>query len=211
MIQRQPEELRDAMVHGTPQIPLHIYNQRYEHGGLAVPTHWHKEIELIYVEKGSMELSISASHYRVYANDFFCVNSQEIHQINSIGTTGCIHHALVFSPDILGFSYWDETQNAWIHPLLSGQLLLPQEIDTMLPGGKRVVQLFKKILSVYTKKETGWYLDLKGRLYQLLALLAKEELLITATKDMRNQNEKLERAKKVLTYIQKHYMEKIYL
>ena len=49
--------IRDFTVHGTEPVPLHIYHQDYAHGGLSVPFHWHKELEWIWVEKGTLTLT----------------------------------------------------------------------------------------------------------------------------------------------------------
>ena len=50
--------IRDFTVHGTEPVPLHIYHQDYAHGGLSVPFHWHKELEWIWVEKGTLTLTL---------------------------------------------------------------------------------------------------------------------------------------------------------
>ena len=97
------EKLKDFTIHGTYQLPMQIYYQNYPSGGLTVPYHWHKEIELIYVESGSMEMTVNMNSFTAFAGDFFCINSGELHQIYSEGTQSSLHHACVFSPDILNF------------------------------------------------------------------------------------------------------------
>lgn len=208
---KQPENLKDFFIHGTPQIPLQIYDQYYPFGGLSVPYHWHKEIELIFVEEGYMEMTIGTDTHQVYEGEFFCINSQELHQICSIGSQSSVHHALVFSPDILGFDYWDDAQEQYINPLLGNQCLFPQVIHTEEYYGQVIVKIFKEILILFEKKAPGWYLSIKGYLYQILGILAKEELLVVVTDDVIGHNRRLERAKKALAYIHSHFTEKIYL
>lgn len=208
---KHPQDLKDFSIHGTPEIPLRIYNQYYRNGGLTVPYHWHREIELIYVEQGYMEMTINTVTQRVYEKEFICINSQELHQIDSIGTQGSIHHALVFAPDILGFDYWDEVQSQYIHPLLSGRLLLPQTIATDEPYGIEILNLFKEILLLYQKKDSGWYMEIKGCLFKILGILAREDCFITVTEDSLGQTYKMEQAKKALSYIHNNYTKKIYL
>jgi len=64
---------------------------------------------------------------------------------------------------------------------------------------------------LYEKKTPGWYLSIKGYLYEILGIIAREELFVTVTKDVLGHTRKLERAKKALSYIHSHYTEKIYL
>ena len=55
---KEPIGIRDYTIHGTELAPFHIYHQNYIHGGLQVPFHWHKEIEIIWVEQGQLELTL---------------------------------------------------------------------------------------------------------------------------------------------------------
>ena len=50
---KEPIGIRDYTIHGTELAPFHIYHQNYIHGGLQVPFHWHKEIEIIWWNRDS--------------------------------------------------------------------------------------------------------------------------------------------------------------
>lgn len=106
-------------MHGTEPVPLHIYHQDYAHGGLSVPFHWHKELEWIWVEKGTLTLTLKTETRTISEGTFLFINSHELHQLCSIGTTPSIHHALVFLPEILSCAYLDSCEADWIRPLLS--------------------------------------------------------------------------------------------
>lgn len=106
---KEPIGIRDYTIHGTELEPFHIYHQNYIHGGLQVPFHWHKEIEIIWVEQGQLELTLGTQHKVLKERDFVMINSYELHQLQSIGNTASIHHALVFLPDMLSFSYPDQS------------------------------------------------------------------------------------------------------
>ena len=109
-----PYGMKDYTIHGTELEPFHIYHQIYEHGGLQVPFHWHKEMEWIWVEKGSLELTLGTQRKILQKQDFVMINSYELHQLRSIGNTSSIHHALVFLPNMLAFSYPDHCQISYI-------------------------------------------------------------------------------------------------
>ena len=98
--------IRDFTVHGTEPVPLHIYHQDYAHGGLSVPFHWHKELEWIWVEKGTLTLTLKTETRTISEGTFLFINSHELHQLCSIGTTPSVHHALVFLPEILSCAIW---------------------------------------------------------------------------------------------------------
>lgn len=138
-----PYGMKDYTIHGTELEPFHIYHQIYEHGGLQVPFHWHKEMEWIWVEKGSLELTLGTQRKILQKQDFVMINSYELHQLRSIGNTSSIHHALVFLPDMLAFSYPDHCQISYIEPLLSRQLLLPSFLPKNLSCISSVRSIFR--------------------------------------------------------------------
>ena len=70
-----PYGMKDYTIHGTELEPFHIYHQIYEHGGLQVPFHWHKEMEWIWVEKGSLELTLGTQCKILQEQDFVMINS----------------------------------------------------------------------------------------------------------------------------------------
>lgn len=72
--------IRDFTVHGTEPVPLHIYHQDYAHGGLSVPFHWHKELEWIWVEKGTLTLTLKTETRTISEGTFLFINSHELHQ-----------------------------------------------------------------------------------------------------------------------------------
>ena len=133
-----PYGMKDYTIHDTELEPFHIYHQIYEHGGLQVPFHWHKEMEWIWVEKGSLELTLGTQRKILQKQDFVMINIYELHQLRSIGNTSSIHHALVFLPNMLAFSYPDHCQISYIEPLLS----TPAAASFFLPKICLVYHLF---------------------------------------------------------------------
>lgn len=202
--------MKDYTIHGTELEPFHIYHQIYEHGGLQVPFHWHKEMEWIWVEKGSLELTLGTQRKILQKQDFVMINSYELHQLRSIGNTSSIHHALVFLPDMLAFSYPDHCQISYIEPLLSRQLLLPSFLPKNLSCISSVRSIFQELLVLYDTRPSGWQLLLKNNLYHILVILFSENLLQPSPAN-RSLQTRENQYRQILRYIQEHYDRKIYL
>lgn len=202
--------MKDYTIHGTELEPFHIYHQIYEHGGLQVPFHWHKEMEWIWVEKGSLELTLGTQRKILQKQDFVMINSYELHQLRSIGNTSSIHHALVFLPNMLAFSYPDHCQISYIEPLLSRQLLLPSFLPKNLSCISSVRSIFQELLVLYDTRPSGWQLLLKNNLYHILVILFSENLLQPSPAN-RSLQTRENQYKQILRYIQEHYDRKIYL
>ena len=205
-----PYGMKDYTIHGTELEPFHIYHQIYEHGGLQVPFHWHKEMEWIWVEKGSLELTLGTQRKILQKQDFVMINSYELHQLRSIGNTSSIHHALVFLPNMLAFSYPDHCQISYIEPLLSRQLLLPSFLPKNLSCISSVRSIFQELLVLYDTRPSGWQLLLKNNLYHILVILFSENLLQPSPAN-RSLQTRENQYKQILRYIQEHYDRKIYL
>lgn len=119
----------------------------------------------------------------------------------------CSSCLCIFS-DILNFEYWDEAQNQYIHPLLTGQLLLPGHITSDSPCYHDVISVFRKILNLNNEHSDGWYMEFKGCLYQLLGIMIRHHLLTQNTDEHPEESRKIEQCKIILGYIHSHYSEK---
>lgn len=61
------------------EIPLKIFTQTVE----EFPYHWHGEIEILFVLKGSLEIRVAQIPYHLNEGDLFLVNKNELHFIKS--------------------------------------------------------------------------------------------------------------------------------
>ena len=203
--------LKDFTIHGTQNIPLHIYQQRDPGGTLAVPYHWHNEWEWIFVEKGPLALTIDGERTVAESGDFFFINSQELHRVESLRGISSIHHALVFSPEILQFSYEDECELRYIRPLLKHQTVFERHPAPGSPVQKSLEALFLQILEIYRLKEPGWYLEIKTCIYRVILLCSRSELLLPADSAFASRDQKGEQIKKAITFIHENYASRITL
>lgn len=207
---KNPDTLKDYTIHGTGDCPLHVYNQYYTDRILSVYYHWHKEIELIYVEKDPVDIIVNGIPCQVKDGDFICINSEELHQLHSVGNLPSIHHALVFLPDILQFEYPDAAQTHYIYPLINQSLILPRIIPSDAIYGEKIRTAFLEILRLFESRTPGWYLGVKSCIYQILTILICENLLI-AEPGIHHPDYKTALVKKSMQYIHEHYQQKIYL
>ncbi len=205
------KELKEFAKHGNSLFPLEIYDCWFEVDGLLVPYHWHNEIEIIYVEKGKIGVTINAESKIVNEGEMIFINSEDLHQINSIGDNYSRYYALVFSPDLLSFKSSDHCEIACIRPLINKTLKLPQSIDRNKDYSIKVLDLFKEILEEYKFQQPGWYLDVKSCMYKLFSIFTRENIFIELSSDISHVSYKEDQIKKALEYIHNNFNEKIYI
>lgn len=197
--------LKENSIHGTPAFPFYIYS-KFRKTDYYVGYHWHAELEFIYVEEGTMEVTINSEIRHVSEGEFIFINSGDLHQVTSNGPS--IHHAIVFHPQLLNFDYPDTCQQAIIKPVTSGALKFPYteelEIDVKMELSKKL----RAIISIKKREDHLLSLRIKINLLQIIDLLFERGLF---SEKRVQPKEKQEKIKKVITYIEEHYNEKILL
>ncbi|MGL5315956.1 MAG: AraC family transcriptional regulator, partial [Peptostreptococcaceae bacterium] len=205
------KELKEFTNHGSSLFPLNVYDCYFEVGDLVVPYHWHDEIEIIYVEKGCIGITINTETKILNEGEILFINSYDLHQINRVNASPCRHYALVFSPQSLSFELNDHSQIKLIKPLLNKTLKLPQTINPNEIYCSKIVDLFLEIIDEYSSKKAGWYINIKSCLYKIFSIFIRENLLLELDTDLKNSSYKDEQIKKALEFIHNNYSNKIYI
>ncbi|MFC4302148.1 AraC family transcriptional regulator [Cohnella boryungensis] len=167
-----------------------------------LPFHWHEEIELIYIRRGSAVFSVNHVEYSVQAGDCIIVNSGELHCGYSNGNEGCAYSAIVFKLSWLSSLHPDCCQE-YLNPLLRGSALFPTLINS---EHKELLDLVVLLLSDFHEQEEGYELLSKGRLLIFLAKIYPR-LIPRKRYDQSNQenHQKWKRMISVLEYMDAHY------
>ena len=64
--------------------------------------HWHYECELLYVDKGGLDVMCNQNRYRIAAGQTFFIDGKTIHSMNALSPDTEVT-MIVFDPYILGF------------------------------------------------------------------------------------------------------------
>lgn len=206
------ENLKEQSAHGNTLFPLHVYTHLDKTGHYSVNSHWHQEFEIIYVEKGEFKLMIDMNSVTLKSGQCLCINSGEVHSMEDASTTESIHHAIVFDLSFLNTVEYDYCQLHYIEPLLSQKLKLPLYLDTESKSGQKLITEIIDLIDCYRSKSLGYQLNIKGSLLKILSYLAAENQFLKIEEGPSNSKDyKLHVLKQVVTYIQEHYSEKIYI
>lgn len=197
-------ELKENRPHGTKLYPYTQYFIHHPRKSFHIPVHWHDEVEIIYIKKGSIMIYIEEEQFPAVAGDLFFVNSGELHFMES-DDMGVEYYTLLFPLAFLSFQIDDALEQEVFLPLRQRKLLLPVQLKEF-EAEKQMTNLIREVIEVNEEKEMGYQLRTRILLLELLESLLKEDALqvadITSTTDMQRE---------LLAYIQKHYTEKITL
>lgn len=205
------QSLKEGVKHKTASFPLALYECKGEQAWQVMP-HWHEEMELLFLQKGSYPIRVNTKEYMVAAPAIMCIHPGEIHSI--LLGKDCQESAVVFHLNILSFEHYDAAQEKLIRPLMEGLYRLPVLIDERNPlfeeikaCYKRMEQKIKEIKSCGQEKEIfkqASYLQFKAALFEMLAILYKNNQ-IKAVRQEQGSEYQIESLKRVLDYIGKYY------
>ncbi len=208
--------LKEAVSHGTrkkPLMALHFttgpdtsYPDHF-----FVERHWHSDIELILVRKGSYLCELNLETFRLEEGDIVFINSEELHQLTGLGHA-TVHDVILFGPDILDFSYPDEWQEQWTRPFLNHDLAFPHILRPGHPQYSPFRRLFGQILQKALNGESGWYIHCKLLLLQFFVLAAESGMLLPARQQSSGAGQhRISHYKTIISYMEEHYQEPIAL
>lgn len=179
-----------------PGLPVRCFS--YEDVGVLVPGHWHNSLEILYLDAGSMEVSLEDQYFLLNVGDFVIINSRQIH------ATDCSEHSRVC---VLQIPY----------PFLKQHM---PDYDSMRfisgrCGQPKTDQAFYSCLTglqaCCNSRENGFQLHFKALLFELLYLCVTHYQQ-PAGQEVRRMTD-VERARliKVMDYVNAHYNEPISL
>ncbi len=200
------DDFREKISHGTLMLPLAGY-QWYGEFDYTVNMHWHKELEIIYFEKGTFQFTCNSNKYTVEAPALAFIDSGVMHSLKL--EEGQRESALVFDCRMLSYEWYDESQSSIIEPLINNKINLPPFIFPKDNVWSEAVMLYKKTLADYEKGGASANLRVKLHLAELLTLLYDNNYLISNEEKAEADSYQVENIQKAITYIKENYEKKI--
>ena len=156
--------------------------------------HWHENIELIHITRGSTRAILGAEEVCGGVEDTFVVNTNTMHQFFSTG--GVLeYHCLIMSVEFLKQFGLDFTQ-LQVEPCVNDD---------------NITLLFSSIADIVKKKQPYYKPLSLGEAMKIAAVLMREYTAEENT-DTRDRNDsKTELVKKAITYMKKNYAQQITL
>lgn len=196
------EKYNENKQHGTPDFPIQIYLLDKEHPQYVMPPHWHKELEIIRVVSGELELYINNVLYKISAGDIFLVNSKFLHRAIP---KKCEYECVVFDLEFLT-KMNNTVYTNYIYPIVSGNLIIN---DIYKPDDS---ELYTALDSIFLKlKNQTQYQKLQviSELFQVIELLYLDNHIFERKINKKaNQNDVI---LELLNWIDKNFKEHITL
>ena len=200
------ENYQEKVSHGNPLFPYITYPCSIPLDFSCVPIHWHDEMELIYIKKGTGIITVDFKTYIVTAGTIALIIPGQLHSIEQYESEHMEYENIIFHPQILLSKQTDTCNTDFFLPLLNGSLSVPVLYRPEDPCYREIAACIDANDEICKTNPTGYQLFLKSQLFMLFFLLFHKYSRTDAPK---KDFKSLEKMKLILKYIENHYMEKI--
>ena len=160
-------ELKENIPHGTKAYPYTQYHIHKMNTSFQVPVHWHDELEIIYILKGVLKVSINGEEFIGGPDSLFVVNPRDLHLMGS-DDTSVDYFTLLFPMEFISFQSDDALENDFLKPLRKGQLRFNPCIIYDI-SYDNIFCTIKDIIKVNMERHSGYELRTRILLLELLA------------------------------------------
>lgn len=199
------EERLPGFCSDFPYIASRVDLDQYR--GYYCPWHWHRPIELFYVESGALEYCTPGGKLIFKAGSGGMVNSNILHMTRAKGKGGKNIQLLhIFDSSFIGGEQGSRIHQKFIMPVVTASQL---EMIPLYPGNPEQEGIIKLIRDSFSlrEQEMGYEIKLREALAEIwLQLFAISRSLLKEKKPYDKTNDKL---KSMMVYVHEHYAEKI--
>lgn len=195
-------EYREDVKHKTDKFPVAYYRVDSSHPRYEMMHHWHPEFEIIYVERGSLTLTLDKSNVQLNSGEFCIIPSGTLH---SGKPYECVYECIVFDLNALVVGcgmYKGEIKN-----IISGKCTFPTVYR--YSNGEPETHM-AKLFYALRLKDSGFEIFAVSEIFGLFYSLIKLKLL-TANEKANNQAKKLKPFADAVALIEENYSRKITL
>lgn len=171
----------------------------------VVPWHWHRNVELFYIESGTLEYITPSGTWRFPAGSGGFLNSNILHSSKVISfeceTVQLLH---LFEPELL--SGIEQIDEKYIRPLTTA---FNVEMIPLSPEIPVQAAILKKIRAAFDLDESAWGYEFMLRQQLTDIWIALLDIVPSLMKSTPCKNDADARLKAIMRYIHTHYSENI--
>ena len=201
---------KELKQHGNEHFPFLVSYQKlseYESGSFM--WHWHPEIEITYVRKGTMCYKVNNLVYHLKEGDIVFNNSGALHSGTMENQEDCTYIPVTFDSRLI-YGFFQSTINSkYVDPVIQDSMLPAICIDQSESWHKPFREYLLRIIALDEKKPDFYELDITICLQSMWRLLL--EHITYEPQASRENSLEYDRIKKILSYIEDNYQNKITL
>ena len=198
---------QETKIHGTHGFPYVVYLGILPEHISGFPHHWHEEMEIIYVEEGTIHVFVRNTEYLLNKGELVLVNPQAIHAIRQYEDRSARYYNILFRFSMLESGADDTCREKYLEPIYSRRLLMPEYLSAAHPLHQEIEPLIRELLVDPHHQRFHDELLIKSRLFEIMYRILP--YCDTADKATAYEDIIYEKLKLSLQYLEKNYAEQI--
>ena len=201
---------KELKQHGNEHFPFLVsYHKLSEYESGSFMWHWHPEIEITYVQKGTMCYKVNNLVYHLKEGDIVFHNSGVLHSGIMENQEDCSYIPVTFDSRLI-YGFFQSTINSkYVNPVIQDSRLPAICIDQSELWHKQFREYLLHIISLDREHPEFYELDICICLQSMWRLLLEH---ITYEPNVSGENSlEYDRIKKILSYMEENYKNKITL
>ena len=151
------DKLEDISIEKMYSFPFEVsFSEIRNFSKGYVKLHWHDEIQISIVTKGSIEFIVGEKSYILKSGQGIFINTQRIHMAKSIGDKDCIYHSVIFNPKLLKTFPGSIIEQKYIDPVITADNLNSIEIYGENKWEKEALKFIMDIITADISKSKGY-------------------------------------------------------
>ncbi len=203
------ENYQEKISHGNPLFPYITYLCSIPLDFSYVPIHWHDEMEIIYIKKGTRHYHCGLHTIPGQRRNACTYHSRgQLHSIEQYENESMEYENIIFHPQILLSKQTDTCSTDYFSPLMDGTLTIPVLYQPGDPYYKEIsacVDANDEISKTKTNPP-AYQLFIKSQLFMLFYILFNK---CSSRNAQKKDYKSLEKMKLILKFVENNYMEKI--
>lgn len=203
----QYENYQEKDIPADPLFPYQTYPCSIPLDFSSVPLHWHDEMEIIYIKKGTGIISVDFDSYQVHARDIILVLPGQLHSICRFAAETMEYENIIFRLSLLYPRQPDTGMENYLMPLSQRQVSFPAHITPDREAYPQIAACLDSIDRIRQTFPPGFELYIKGKLFELFYNLFAT-CAAPAAGHQTGQN-RMDKTRQILKYIEQHHSEKL--
>lgn len=185
----------------NPEIPIYIRRGDLAHlPNMAALSHWHQDVEFLFVEKGYLCYNVNGSNIRVEEGDAIFITPRQMHFGFSADGTDCQYVCICFPPELLGAHRY--LYERYVEPIVTDAGITHILFEKGRPENDRILSMIRCIA-----EERAPDLEFVGKLFELWQCIYD----ISQVKGTASVDKSLENLKQMIAFIHSQYAERVTL
>lgn len=201
------QNYHETKSHTASEFPYNTYLCSIPLDFTLVPLHWHAELEIVVIKKGTGLISVDFEKRTVSSGDIVFIRPGQLHSIEQNGARKMEYENIILKPELLISGEADLCARQFITPLMKGELRCVTFLTQAVPGYPEISDCISRIDHLCEKRPDGYQLAVKGFLFQLVFLLLSHRQKKSTSPAL--QTKSLEKIKTILKYVEEHYADHI--